>query len=120
MNKMFYYSNATTINLSTFDISKVTNIASMFVLSKATELNLDSFNTLKVTDMEDMFWSAKVKTIYASDRFITDNVTNSQYKFYNAFNLVGDNGTKCSNTNIDKTYARIDTASTLGYFTLKS
>ena len=121
MDSMFHGSEATVITgLNNFNTSNVTTMKSMFCISNASILDLSSFDTGKVTNMYDMFWHAKVKTIYASDKFITDNVTNSQYMFYNASNLVGGNGTKCSNVNIDKTYARIDKSGTPGYFTLKN
>ena len=39
--------------------------------------------------------------------------------FTGCTNLVGGNGTTYDSTKVDKTYARIDTASTRGYFTAK-
>ena len=121
MNYMFNNSQATTLDLSSFDTSNVTYMSSMFGYSKATSLNLSSFNTAKVTDMGYMFaLSRKLKTIHASNNFITDNVTNSGEMFMEVNNLVGGNGTKYNSSYIDKTYARIDTDGTPGYFTLKT
>ena len=61
-----------------------------------------------------------LKTIYASDKFNTDNVTNSSYMFTSCTNLVGGSGTKYNSSYTDKTYARIDGGtSNPGYFTAK-
>ena len=120
MSRMFSNSQATTLDLSSFNTSNVKNMSLMFWNSQATTLDLSSFNTSKVTDMSDMFYLSKVKTIYASNNFITDNVTSSTNMFKEATNLVGGNGTKYNSSHVDKTYARIDKSGTPGYFTLKS
>ena len=71
--------------------------------------------------MERMFsYCSNLETIYASNSFITTGVTISTDMFYNSTNLVGGNGTIYDSSKIDKTYARIDTAETRGYFTLKN
>ena len=146
MNSMFSSTNATTLDLSNFDTSKVTNMGSMFFGSKVNNLDLSNFDTSNVTDMSNMFWfssasvidvsgfdtskvtnmdymfyDSKAKTIYVSDKFVTNKVTiaNSANMFTGATNLVGGNGTKYNSSHVDKTYARIDTASTPGYFTSK-
>ena len=121
MNNMFSSSQATTLDLSSFDTSKVTFMYSMFESSQATTLDLSSFNTAKVTNMRSMFaHSKKLKTIYVSNNFITNNVNYSPNMFVEATNLVGGAGTVYNSSHVDKTYARIDTASTPGYFTLKT
>ena len=120
MNGMFSASKATTLDVSNFDTSKVTDMSYMFSASKATTIDLNNFDTSKVTNMHGMFYNTKAKTIYSSDKFITNSVTNSSNMFAGATNLVGGNGTKYNSSYIDKTYARIDTASTPGYFTLKT
>ena len=119
MNVMFGNSQATTIDVSNFDTSKVTNMSYMFSGSKATTLDLNNFDTSKVTDMSYMFNRAtKLKTIYSSDKFNTDNVTTSTNMFLSSTNLVGGSGTKYNSSHIDKTYARIDGGtSNPGYFT---
>ena len=146
MNSMFSSTNATTLDLSNFDTSKVTNMGSMFFGSKVNNLDLSNFDTSNVTDMSNMFWfssasvidvsgfdtskvtnmdymfyDSKAKTIYVSDKFVTNKVTiaNSANMFTGATNLVDGNGTKYNSLHVDKTYARIDTASTPGYFTSK-
>ena len=118
MNGMFQSSQATTLDLSSFNTSNVTDMGYMFLRSQATTLDLSSFNTAKVTEMYGMFDDSKVKTIYASNNFITDNVTSTDM-FLGVTNLVGGNGTKYNRLHVDKTYARIDKPGTPGYFTSK-
>ena len=147
MNNMFYGSAPTTLDLSSFYTSNVTNMRSMFNGSFVTNIKgINNFDTSKVTDMFCMFCSNRfievidissfdtssvtstgsmfkdcinLKTIYASDKFSTDKVTTSTSMFSGSTNLVGGNGTKYNSSYLDKTYARIDTASTPGYFTKK-
>ena len=120
MRFMFYKSQATTLDVSSFNTAKVINMSWMFSGSKATTLDVSSFNTSNVTDMSSMFSnSSRLKRIYASDKFNTSKVASSDYMFNGSTNLVGGNGTKYNSSHVDKTYARIDTASTPGYFTSK-
>ena len=60
-----------------------------------------------------------LKTIYVSDKFVTNNVTRSGNMFYGCNNLVGGQGTVYDANNLDKTYARIDNTNNgkPGYFT---
>ena len=119
MNSMFYSSQVTTLDLSNFDTSKVTDMRWMFKDNQATTINLSSFDTSNVTDMKSMFdRAANLKAIYASDKFITDNVISSDNMFYGCTNLIGGAGTAYDSTKIDKTYAHIDGGtSNPGYFT---
>ena len=88
---------------------------------KITSLDLSNFDTSKVTTMGWMFYGCyNLRTIYASDNFVTNNVTLSTNMFYGDSNLKGGNGTLYNSGYRDKTYARIDTEETPGYFTLKS
>ena len=120
MSSMFSNSKVASLNLNNFDTSNVTSMGYMFQFVKATTLDLSSFDTSKVTNMIEMFgYSALLKTIYVSDKFNTDTVIDSTKMFTSCPSLVGGNGTKYNLNNIDKTYARIDTASTPGYFTSK-
>lgn len=122
MRLMFSNSKALIIKgLNKFDTSNVTNMNSMFEESYVEEIDVSSFDTKNVTDMSLMFSSSSgLKRIYASDKFNTSNVTSSNGMFDDSTNLVGGNGTKYNSSYVDKTYARIDTASTPGYFTLKT
>lgn len=116
-------SKLTTINFgSGWNTSNVTTMAYMFDSCKMlTELDLSYFNTIKVEDMYEMFYYCDaLKTIYVSNNFNVSNVTNSGNMFFNNNKLVGGNGTVWNSSHVDKEYARIDTASTPGYFTLKT
>ena len=97
-------------------------MSGMFRWSKATTLDLSNFDTSKVTDMREMFYNCNnLKTIYASDNFNTNAVTSSYSMFGEATNLVGGAGTTYNSSYVDKTYARIDGGASLpGYFTLKN
>ena len=78
---MFYQSQATSIDLSNFDTSNVTDMGGMFRDSKATSLNLSNFDTSNVTDMRYMFRNSQATSIDLSN-FDTSNVTNMSYMFY--------------------------------------
>ena len=128
----------TSLDVSKFNTSKVTDMCCMFVgCHKLTSLNVSKFNTTEVTDMSDMFEdcyaltsldltnfdTGKVKdmlfmfygcsaltTIYASNKFVTDKVTDNGSKmFYGCKNLKGYDDSK-----IDYNYAN---CSPTGYFT---
>ena len=102
----------TSLDLSHFNTAKVTNMYRMFAdCRKLTSLDLSNFNTAKVTDMEFMFRDcSNLKTIYASENFITAAVTYSNSMFASCNSLSGD--IDWSDKAVDKTYAKIDG----GYF----
>ena len=119
MSRMFQNCyDLTSLDVSNFNTSKVTDMCCMFVgCHKLTSLNVSKFNTTEVTDMSDMFEdcyaltsldltnfdTGKVKdmlfmfygcsaltTIYASNKFVTDKVTDNGSKmFYGCKNLKG-------------------------------
>ena len=97
----------------------VMNMANMFSNSgMLTTLDLSGFNTTKVTDMQGMFMNCtSLSTIYVSDLWTTSNVTNSTNMFQNCMSVVGGNGTTYDASHIDYTYAHIDVASNPGYLT---
>ena len=119
MKYMFGSSQAPTLDVSNFNTSNVTTMNSMFDRSKVATLDISNFDTSKVTDMDYMFYfNVNLKTIYVSDKFNTDNVTNSSSMFTDSTNLVGGAGTKYNSSYVDKTYARIDGGTNNpGYFT---
>ncbi len=121
MRGMFDNSQATTIDVSNFDTSKVTDMAYMFTSCQVTSLDLSSFDTSNVTDMRGMFNSChKLKTIYASDKFVINKVTDGVGMFSGSSNLVGGSGSKCDGNSKDEKYAHIDGGtSNPGYFTKK-
>ena len=123
MGWMFWgCSSLTSLDLSKFDTSKVTDMFAMFEgCSSLTSLDLSNFDTSKVTNIESMFCGSwNLKTIYASNKFDTSKVSNSYDMFYNCTSLVGSAGTTYNSSYTDKTYARIDSSSTPGYFTSKA
>ncbi len=118
------------VDLSGFDTSNVTDMNNMFRQCWAlTELDVSNFDTRNVTNMWGMFYvgeygTAKLTTIYVSDKFVTDKVAdgfNSSQVFGDSPSLKGGNGTQFSGGVKDKTYAVIDGANgQKGYFTLKN
>ena len=80
MFSMFYKSQATTLDLSNFDTSKVINMSGMFMNSQATTLDVSNFDTSNVTDMLSMFMSSKATTLDVSN-FDTSNVTDMTQMF---------------------------------------
>ena len=119
MSNMFWLCNKlTSLDLTNFNTAKVENMGWMFKSCYAlTSLDLTSFNTANVKDMTQMFYnSPALTTIYASDNFVTGQVTTSINKSINMFSgcneLIGAIGYAGINTN-DKDYANYKT----GYFT---
>ena len=102
----------TSLDVTHFNTAKVTNMYRMFNACGLTSLDLSNFNTEKVTNMELMFSAcSNLKTIYASDKFITAAVTESKNMFSSCNSLSGDiDWTSDKATN--KTYATLDG----GYF----
>ena len=83
MSDMFQSSKATTLDLSSFNTSNVTNMSSMFFGSQATILDVSNFDTSKVIYMNYMFYNSQATTLDISG-FNTSNVTNMSYMFYNS------------------------------------
>ena len=83
-SKMFYdMRSLTSLNLSNFDTSKVTNMQYMFnEMYGLTSLNLSSFNTSNVTDMSCMFAHMFSLTSLNLSNFNTSKVTNMGAMFY--------------------------------------
>ncbi len=160
INRMFYgMTNLKTLDLSSFDTSNVTNMSSMFANCSLLEnLNISSFNTSNVTDMNRMFADVSsiksldvssfntssvynmekmfsnmrnIETIYASEDFVTNSVTNGNQMFvYDTMNpnsdqpnakLTGGDGTTYDKNHLGKDYACIDDPDNgnPGYFTRK-
>ena len=112
--------NAVTSKVCTYiNNVPITSMSYMFSDSKATTLDVSNFDTSKVTDMSIMFYnSTNLKTIYVSNKFNTDKVTDSTSMFSGCTKLIGGAGTKYNSSYVDKTYARIDGGTNNpGYFT---
>ena len=92
-----------------------------------TSLNLTNFNTSKVTDMEDMFSLSndyasddKLEKIYANNDFDISKLTAFSNMFRNRKKLRGGNGSYLANpSTADKTWLRVDRPGVQGYFTRK-
>ena len=112
MRDMFWGCSAlTSLDLSNFNTEKVENMMGMFFSCSAlTSLDLSNFNTKKVRYMNNMFSNCSaLTTIYASDKFVTTEVENGSYMFYDCKNLKGFDSSK-----IDHKKANCGTD---GYFT---
>ena len=103
----------TSLDVTHFNTANVTNMKNMFAYCQSlTSLDVTHFNTPKVTDMYWMFYScSSLKTIYASDKFVTNAVTKSSGMFAGCESLSGDIDWTSDNA-ADKTYAKLDG----GYF----
>ena len=94
-----------------------------FNCSKLTSIDMSGFDTSSVTNMTSMFTSCfMLETIYASTGFDTSSVTTSDYMFGSCTSLKGGGTpqTVHNDSHEDKEYARIDggsTSTTPGYFT---
>ena len=89
--------NLTTIEgIEYLNTENVENMSFMFRDCYALEsLALSSFNTAKVTSMSHMFYICKaLTTIYASDKFVTDQVTYGNNMFYGCEKLKDYDGSK--------------------------
>ena len=83
MATMFYgMRNLTTLDLSNFDTSQVTNMYGMFYgMHSLTTLNLSNFDTSKVTNMGSMFFDMRNLTTIDLSNFDTSKVTNMGQMF---------------------------------------
>ena len=108
-----YCTNLTKIEgIENLNTEKVTNMSGMFInCSDLTSLDLSNFNTAKVENMSYMFGSCfSLTVIYASDKFVTDQVTDGRDMFADCNNLIG--AIKYDESKTDHTYANYKT----GYF----
>ena len=110
-----------------WETDNVTDMSSMFANTNIKTLNLSTWNTSSVENMYHMFindstcaFVSPLTTIYASDYFVTDNVSNSDNMFAGAENLMWWYGTVYDSSHIDKEYARIDKVWQKWYFTYKT
>ena len=94
-----------TLDLSNFNVSKVTDFSHLFDTFYADELDLTGWDTSKAEDMSYLFSQASPGKVYVSDSFVTSNVVRSEYIFMNA-TLTGQQGSNAYNKDIS--YARID------------
>ncbi|WOF96763.1 BspA family leucine-rich repeat surface protein [Segatella copri] len=113
MSCMFYEcGKLTSLDVSHFNTGNVTDMSFMFFnCSALTLLDLTNFNTAKVVDMGGMLiHCSALTTIYASDKFVTTNVTERRSMFYGCTSLKG--AIAYDENKFDDTYANYRT----GYF----
>lgn len=123
----------TNLDMTGFDVSKVTDFEKMFYACyNLEELDLSNFNTDKGTNFKDMFGTESGKisnltTIYATNQFVVNNDTTAMFgagltqlkggnetDFDYVTNVLNDGSNKYKSK-----YAKIDSDSTKGYFTVK-
>ena len=122
MAAMFSFCNSLTeIDISSFNTSKVESMAQMFFDCRALRtLDISNFNISSVNDAHEMFYCCLyLETIYASNTIDFNSVANDSDMFWEVRLIIGGNGTTYNDNYIGKTYARVDSVGTPGYFTLK-
>ena len=118
MSNMFSrMSNLTTLNLSNFDTSKVTSMIGMFFdAHELTSLNVSNFDTSNVTDMSRMFGALSSLTSLNVSNFDTSQVTNMSYMFDSVSNLLTLNVSNFDTskvTNMSNMFSRMSNLTTL-------
>jgi surface protein len=117
-----YCKSLTSLDVSKFNTSKVTDMSRMFAYCESlTSLDVSNFNTSNVTNMCNMFsYCENLKTIYVGKGWNTNKVEDSKEMFANCPNLVGGKGTKFYSEITDKNRAKIDGGkANPGYLTAK-
>ena len=102
------------LDVSGFNTEKVTDMSEMFYDCISLKLlDIAKFNTANVTNMQGMFYSCSaLTTIYASDKFVTGQVTDGSNMFSNCTNLKGFVDYKNNSDKTDHIFANYKT----GYF----
>ena len=116
MSGMFYDCiSLKLLDVAKFNTANVKSMSNMFYRCYNLDLlNVTNFNTANVTNMQGMFYSCPaLTTIYASDKFVTGQVTDGSNMFSNCINLKGFIDCKNNSDKTDHTYANYKT----GYFT---
>lgn len=86
MSKLFFDTYVSYLDLSDLDVHNVTDFSSTFDYTWLYEVDLTNWDTSSATDMSNMFsGSTWITKIYASDSFVTTNVT----KYNNIFAIGG-------------------------------
>ena len=101
------------LDVTNFNTANVTNMSKMFNSCYGlTSLDITNFNTENVTNMQGMFlFCNNLKTIYVSDKFVTDKVTEGSAMFSGSPKLKG--ATEYNKDKTDHILANYKT----GYFT---
>ena len=108
------------IDFNILDVSNVERMSGVFRHSKYTTIDISSWNTSKVVAMDKMFRDCpNLTTIYVGDEWSIDNVTESDTMFFTTPNIVGQNGTVYNNKKTNKVYAVVDLPGSPGYLSKK-
>ena len=116
MREMFVCCYAlTSLDVSNFNTQNVEDMTDMFLGCEGLSLlDLSNFNTERVEYMSSMFSGCStLQTIFASDKFVTDQVLGGDDMFISCENLKGFIDYISNRDKTDKTYANYTT----GYFT---
>ena len=116
MSEMFYECiSLKLLDVAKFNTANVKSMSNMFNnCQNLASLNVTNFNTANVTNMQGMFSGCSaLTTIYASDKFVTGQVTDGSNMFSNCINLKGFIDYKNNSDKTDHTFANYKT----GYFT---
>ena len=116
MSGMFYDCiSLKLLDVAKFNTANVKSMSNMFYnCQNLASLNVTNFNTANVTNMQGMFSGCfALTTIYASDKFVTGQVTDGSNMFKNCTNLKGFIDYKNNSDKTDHIFANYKT----GYFT---
>ena len=116
MSGMFYECiSLKLLDVAKFNTANVKSMSNMFYnCQNLASLNVTNFNTANVTNMQGMFSGCSaLTTIYASDKFVTGQVTDGSNMFSNSTNLKGFIDYKNNSDKTDHIFANYKT----GYFT---
>ena len=116
MSGMFYDCiSLKLLDVAKFNTANVKSMSNMFYRCYNLDLlNVTNFNTANVANMQGMFYSCPaLTTIYASDKFVTGQVTDGSNMFSNCTNLKGFIDYKNNSDKTDHIFANYKT----GYFT---
>ena len=116
MSGMFYDCiSLKLLDVAKFNTANVKSMSNMFYnCQNLASLNVTNFNTANVTNMQGMFSGCSaLTTIYASDKFVTGQVTDGSKMFSNCINLKGFIDNKNNSDKTDHIFANYKT----GYFT---
>lgn len=85
------FSTSSSLDLTGWDISKVTNIQNMFYDAKITELDVTGWNVSTIKSFYYLFYASSISTIIGLDTWDTSNITNmdSLFKGCKATSLSG-------------------------------
>ena len=107
MSKLFFDTYISYLDLSDLDVHNVTDFSSTFDYTWLYEVDLTNWDTSSATDMSNMFsGSTWITKIYASDSFVTTNVTKYNNIFALGESYRGQAGSSVPASSI--THARID------------